>query len=191
MSNGVSFVLQQLIRALSGSASRARNAYYKSLGVEINGYAWLRKIEIPRNFSDILLANRVALDTGVTLLCTGMHSGKKKIIIGENTYINRFTFIDASNEIRIGRNVGIGPRCYITDHDHGTASREPIMAQPLLSGDATTICDNVWLGAHVIVLRGVTIGANTVVAAGSIVVRDLPSDVIAEGRPARAVKKRR
>jgi acetyltransferase-like isoleucine patch superfamily enzyme len=190
MSYSVSFILQQLIRAISGSASRARNVYYKSLGVEINGYAWLQKIEIPRNFSDISLANGVALDTGVTLLCTGMHTGKKKIIIGENTYINRYTFIDASNEIRIGRNVGIGPRCYITDHDHGTAPGELVMAQPLVR-DTTTICDSVWLGAHVIVLQGVTIGANTVVAAGSVVARDLPPDVVAEGRPARVVKKRR
>src|SRR4051812_36626381 len=121
----------KLIRRISaGAASRARNIYYKALGVEIKGYAWLRKIEISRNFQDIVLANGVALDQGVVLLVSGDPNGKKKIIIGEGTYINRNTFIDASNEIRIGRNVGIGPGCYITDHDHGTAKAISVLDQP-------------------------------------------------------------
>jgi acetyltransferase-like isoleucine patch superfamily enzyme len=186
----VSSTLQFLIRVKDGLASRARNIYYKALGVEIHGYCWLQKIEIRRNHSEISLAKGVALDHGVILLCSGPGTGKKKITIGENTYINRNSFIDASQEIRIGRNVGIGPRCYITDHDHGTAPGELIMAQPLI-GDTTTICDNVWLGASVIVLQGVTIGPNTIVAAGSVVARDLPPDVLAEGRPARPFKKRK
>jgi maltose O-acetyltransferase len=63
------------------------------------------------------------------------------------------------------------------------------MDQPLVSAP-TTVGDGVWLGAGCIVLKGVTIGKNTVVGAGSIVVRDLPADIIAEGRPARAVRKR-
>lgn len=190
MPSRISSALYLIIRAIRGLKSRARNIYYKMLGVEIHGYCWLRKIEIPYNYHDISFAKGVALDHGVILLCSGPPTGKKKITIGENTYINRYAYIDASEEIRIGRNVGIGPHCYITDHDHGTAPGELIMAQPLV-GDATTICDNVWLGANVIVLKGVTIGPNTIVAAGSIVARDLPPDVIAEGRPARAVKKRR
>ena len=169
--------------------SRWRNIYYRALGVEIAGYAWLRRVDIPRNFSRIFLANGVALDEGVTLLVAGDGSTHKMIVIGENTYINRNTFIDASEQIRIGRGVGIGPRCYITDHDHGTEPNTPIMDQPLVSAP-TIISDGVWLGAGCIVLKGVTIGKNTVVGAGSIVVRDLPSDIIAEGRPARAVRKR-
>lgn len=176
-------------RGFSGVMSRWRNTYYKALGVEIDGYAWLRKIDIPRNFSQIYLANGVALDEGVTLLAVGEPGEGKKIAIGENTYINRNTFIDASHQIRIGRGVGIGPRCYITDHDHGTAPGIPIMDQPLVS-TPTIIGDGVWLGAGCIVLKGVTIGKNTVVGAGSTVVRDLPEGIIAEGRPARAVRKR-
>lgn len=176
-------------KASGALMSRWRNFYYRSLGVEIAGYAWLRRIDIPRNFSRIFLANGVALDEGVTLLASGDIGTAKMIVIGENTYINRNTFIDASEQIRIGRGVGIGPRCYITDHDHGTEPDIPIMDQPLVSVP-TTICDGVWLGAGCIVLKGVTIGKNTVVGAGSIVVRDLPADIIAEGRPARAVRKR-
>jgi acetyltransferase-like isoleucine patch superfamily enzyme len=176
-------------RASAGLASRWRNLYYKILGVEISGRAWLRRVEIPKNFRAISLANGVALDDGVVLLAVSAPSDKKQIIIGEGTYINRNTFIDASEQIRIGRNVGIGPRCYITDHDHGAAPGTLILDQPLISSP-TTISDGAWLGANVIFLRGVTIGAGTVVAAGSLVARDLPAGVIAEGRPARAIKKR-
>jgi acetyltransferase-like isoleucine patch superfamily enzyme len=172
-----------------GAASRTRNIYYKSLGVEIAGYAWLRDVEIQQNHRDIAIGNGAALDRGVILLAVGKSSGGKKITIGEGTYINRQTFIDASYKIVIGRNVGIGPRCYITDHDHGTAAGEMIMSQPLVS-ESTIIQDGVWLGAHVIVLKGVTIGENAVVAAGSIVTRDLPPNVIAEGRPARPIRRR-
>jgi len=189
MSPSLAGALQFSVRAKAGLASRWRNAYYKLLGVEINGYAWLRRIDIPRNFEDISLANGVALDEGVVLLASGAPNGKKKIIIGEGTYINRSSFIDASDEISIGRHVGIGPRCYITDHDHGTALDIQVLEQPLFSSP-TTICDGVWLGANVIVLKGVTIGINTIVAAGSIVARDLPSGVIAEGKPARPIKRR-
>ena len=55
-------------------------------------------------------------------------------------------------------------------------------AQPIVIGD------NVWLGGGVIVCPGVTIGADTVVGAGSVVVRDLPAGVLAVGNPARVVR---
>ena len=51
-----------------------------------------------------------------------------------------------------------------------------------------TIEDDVWLGGNVVVLPGVTIGARSVVGAGSVVVRDVPSDVVVVGNPARVVR---
>ena len=189
MSNNFSGVLQFMIRAATGISSRSRNLYYKARGVEICGYAWLRRIDIPQNFRSISLANGVALDSGVVLRALGPNSDKKKITIGENTYVNRNSFIDASEEIRIGRNVAIGPRCYITDHDRGTRPDQPGMDYSL-SCEKTIICDGVWLGTNVIVLKGVTIGVNTVVSAGSVVVEDLPANVIAGGRPAVPIRKR-
>lgn len=181
--------LSHLRRIGAGLASRWRNAYFKALGVEIEGYVWMRRIDIPRNFGQISLAKGVALDEGVTLLAVGEPGATKKITIGADTYINRDTMIDAVHQVSIGRGVGIGPGCYITDHDHGMAPGLPVMTQPLVSR-ATVISDGVWLGAGCIVLKGVTIGSNSVVGAGSVVVHDLPADVIAVGRPARVVRKR-
>ncbi|MEP0923578.1 acyltransferase [Leptolyngbya sp. ST-U4] len=149
----------------------------------------MRSIEIPRNFHDIEIEAAAALDRGVILLCSGEPSLQPKIRIGANTYINRNAFIDASLEITIGHECAIGPGCYITDHDHGTELGLPPLAQPLIS-KPTQIGDRVWLGANVTVLKGVTIGADAVVGAGSVVTKDIPERAIAVGAPAKVIRYR-
>ena len=92
-------------------------------------------------------------------------------------------------EIRIGDDVQIGPNVQLLtpthplDRDLRQAKWEA--ARPI------TIGDNVWLGGGAIVLPGVTIGAHTVVGAGSVVTRDLPAEVVAVGNPARVVRRLR
>jgi acetyltransferase-like isoleucine patch superfamily enzyme len=174
-------------RIISAMQSRWRNFYYKSQGVKLHGYVWMRSVEIPRNFSDIELAAGCLLDRGVTLLCSGESLSHPKIFIGAGTYINRQTFLDASLKITIGKECGIGPGCYITDHDHGTAADLPPLAQALIS-QPTQIGDRVWLGANVTVLKGVTIGDDAVIGAGSVVTKDIPAGAIAVGVPARVVR---
>ena len=81
---------------------------------------WIRRIYVPRNPWDIVIADGVGLDDHVVLLTTGSRSDKARDwIIGAGTYVNRFTMFDASESIEVGRNCLIGPFCYITDHDHG------------------------------------------------------------------------
>jgi acetyltransferase-like isoleucine patch superfamily enzyme len=176
--------LQQLY---SGGMSRWRNLYYKMLGVKLQGYCWMRQIEIPRNFADIEIEAACALDRGVVLLCSGEPLTHPKIHIGAATYINRNTFLDATESITIGKECAIGPGCYITDHDHGQDVSLQPLAQPMLS-KPTQIGDRVWLGANVTVLKGVTIGENTTVGAGSVVTKDLPAGAIAVGIPAKVIR---
>lgn len=88
--------------------------------------------------------------------------------------------------ITIGDDVQIGPNVQLLTATHPLEA-EPRRAKwegsrPILIGD------NVWLGGGVIVCPGVTIGANTVVGAGAVVVRDLPTNVLAVGNPARVVR---
>ncbi len=175
---------QQII---GGMISRWRNAYYKSLGVKIQGYCWMRQIEIPRNFTDIEIESSCAFDRGIVLLCSGESSAHPKIRIGASTYINRNTFLDATESITIGKECAIGPGCYITDHDHGQDLSLSPLAQPMFS-KPTRIGDRVWLGANVTVLKGVTIGENTTVGAGSVVTKDLPAGAIAVGVPAKVIR---
>jgi acetyltransferase-like isoleucine patch superfamily enzyme len=97
------------------------------------------------------------------------------------------TAIGADVEIVIGRNVMCGVNSVITDTD-----AHPVDAQKRLAGEPgkaipVRIEDNVWLGMNVVVLRGVTIGRNSVISANSVVTRSIPADVIAAGHPARVV----
>jgi acetyltransferase-like isoleucine patch superfamily enzyme len=177
----------QVSRYSQAFGSRWQNLYYNFLGVKLKGYIWMRQTEIPRNFGDVEIEAAVALDRGVTLLCSGESTPRPKIHIGSNTYINRNTFIDAALVITIGEDCAIGPGCYITDHDHSIESGLPPLAQPLIS-QPTRIGDRVWLGANVTVLKGVTIGDDAVIGAGSVVTKDIPEGAIAVGVPARVVR---
>ncbi len=88
--------------------------------------------------------------------------------------------------ITIGDDVQIGPNVQLLTPTHPLAP-EP-RRQKWEAAAPIVIGDNVWLGGGVIVLPGVTIGANTVVGAGAVVTRDLPADVVAVGNPARVVR---
>ncbi|MFJ4710687.1 sugar O-acetyltransferase [Streptomyces sp. NPDC088785] len=108
------------------------------------------------------------------------------ISIGARTFINSGAVLLDVAPIRIGEDVQIGPNVQLLTPTH------PIEAEPRRAkweaARPITIGDNVWLGGGVIVCPGVTIGANTVVGAGSVVTRDLPADVVAVGNPARVVR---
>jgi acetyltransferase-like isoleucine patch superfamily enzyme len=159
------------------------------LGVRLQGYVWMRQIEIPRNYSEIEIAAGVSLDRGVVLLSAGEPTGAVKIRIGAGTYINRGTMLDSCELLEIGADCAIGPGCYLTDHDHGMDPSLPPLAQPLLSAP-TRLGKEVWLGAHVTVLKGITIGDRAVIGAGSVVTKDIPPGAVAIGVPARVVRYR-
>lgn len=174
-------MIRLLHRLGCGLASRARNIAYRLLGVDFRDYCWLRRIEIPRNWSDVTL-HGCALDAGVVLLCSGAPRAGK-IEIGYGTYINRYTMLDAHDRIGIGRDVMIGPHVYITDGAHGTAPGASVKAHPMTTAPVI-IEDEAWLGAHVTVLAGVRIGRGAVIGAGSVVTKDIPANAVAYGTPA-------
>lgn len=177
-----------LHRAGMGALSRLRNVYYRCLGVRVHGYVWLRRISIPRQWPDITLEAGAALDDGVVLLCSGVPQADK-LVIGAGAYINRYTILDAHRQLHIGRKVMIGPHCYITDADHGTAPGASVQSQPMRHAPVV-IEDEAWLGAHVVVLPGVRIGKGAVVGAGSVVTQDVPPSAIVAGAPAKLLRYR-
>ncbi len=175
-------------RILEGSASRIRNLIYRILGLHMEGYVWMRAVEIPRNWEDITLGENCSLDRGVTLLCSGP-AKMDKIRIGGNTYINRGTILDAHNKIWIGERVMVGPGCYITDSDHGMKAGAPVKEQPMNLGEVV-IEDEAWIGAHATILKNVRIGRGAIVAAGAVVTKDVGPNEKVAGVPAQSIGKR-
>lgn len=112
------------------------------------------------------------------------------IDIGNNVFIGRGSIIDANLDVKIGSDTFVAPYCFISDTNHNYSDLTmPIRLQGCRY-EPVEIGDDVWLGAHVIVLAGVKIGRGTVVGANSVVTRDLPSDVVAAGAPARVIRRR-
>ncbi|MFB6556850.1 sugar O-acetyltransferase, partial [Streptomyces sp. NPDC056405] len=88
--------------------------------------------------------------------------------------------------ITIGADVLVAPRCQLFTANHPF---DPDLRRTMWEyAKPITVGDRVWLGGGVTVLPGVTIGADTVVGAGSVVTKDLPPKVLAVGNPARIVR---
>lgn len=104
------------------------------------------------------------------------------IRIGNGTYLNRNTEIIAARSVVIGRDCKIARDVIIMDTDQHPLPGGKLVAEPV------TIEDGVWIGARAIVLKGVTIGHDAVVGAGSVVTKDIPAAAIAVGTPARVLR---
>ncbi|MCP2319882.1 maltose O-acetyltransferase [Nocardia amikacinitolerans] len=109
------------------------------------------------------------------------------IEIGANSFLNYDAILLDCAAITIGDDVSIGPRCQLLTALHPMTDHEA-RRQRWESAAPIAIGDNVWFGGGVIVCPGVTVGANTVVGAGSVVTRDLPDAVFAAGNPARVIR---
>lgn len=112
-----------------------------------------------------------------------------KISIGDGTLINNnFTAIAEHSSITIGKRVLIGAGVEIFDSDfHGLSISDRGLSQPAWA-KPVVIEDDVFLGSNVRVLKGVSIGKNSVIANSSVVVKSIPSGVIAGGNPARVIR---
>lgn len=105
---------------------------------------------------------------------------------GENFYSNHNLVILDCAKVIFGDNVFVGPNCgfYTAGHPSNVAQRNEGLeyAKPIKVGN------NVWIGANVVVLPGVTIGNNCIIGAGSVVVKDVPDNSLAVGNPCRAIR---
>ncbi len=111
-----------------------------------------------------------------------------EVLIGDGVWINNnFTVLCNSSRISIGCDVLIGYNVEVIDSDFHDL-RPDKRKQPYDSGAAVHISDNVLIGSNTRILKGVTIGANSVVGNGSIVSRDIPENAIAAGCPARVIR---
>lgn len=120
------------------------------------------------------VSHKCILNTG----CEGA-----EIIIGDNCGFSGVSIV-SDNLVKIGNNVTIGADTLIGDRDDHTE---------LYASDAKPVIidRNVWIGMHCIVLKGVHIGENSIIGAGSIVTKDIPANSIAAGIPCKVIKNRK
>lgn len=117
------------------------------------------------------------------------------LIFGNDVQLNDYVHIGAIQEVRIGDNVLIASKVFISDHGHGSYGaggvndspdivpiKRPLIASPVI------IEANVWIGELVSILPGVKIGYGSVIGAGSVVTKDIPSKSVAVGNPAKVIR---
>lgn len=110
----------------------------------------------------------------------------KNITIGDNVYINFGCIILDCAEVTIGSNTLLGPNIGLYAANHSTDATERINGG--CYGKPIHIGNSVWLGGDVKVLAGVSIGDNSIIGAGSVVTKNIPSNVIAVGNPCKVIR---
>lgn len=114
------------------------------------------------------------------------------IKIGDNCKFGEYFHITSCNRITVGNGLLTGRFVVISDNSHGSLSEAhsmiPPIDRPLESKGEIVIGNNVWLGDKVTVLAGVHIGDNVIIGANSVVTKDIPSNSMAAGVPAKVLK---
>lgn len=134
------------------------------------------KVAFLYNHGEIVIGDGVSIFRNTEIL--------SPVEIGASTFLNRDCYVRAKTTI--GKNVAVGPFTrFVTDtHDAGPSSRRAGAER----FDPIVVEDGVWIGACVTVLGGVRIGRGSIVAAGSVVTKDVPSNALVGGVPAKVLK---
>jgi acetyltransferase-like isoleucine patch superfamily enzyme len=139
--------------------------------------------------SDVTILNKLRENTAGIMHRTVLIAGDgSKLSIGNGVGISG-AIIDARAPITIGNSCMLGANCSIFSTDYHSVYADLRLDPAQAVKSPVVLEDHVWVGAHAIILKGVTIGARSVIAAGSVVTKSIPPDVIAGGNPARVLKK--
>lgn len=176
-------VFTRLVSILFLFALKAR--YPSSFKLKFPNYIWIGKLLLSEG-GRLILGERNVLDAGYNF-----ESKKGVITIGDRNFINKNVKIACFQSITIGSDCLIADSVQLYDHDHRIDDPERLIREQGYEVSPVRVGNNVWIGARSIILKGVTIGDGTVIAAGSVVTRDIPAGVIAGGVPAKVIKIRK
>lgn len=164
--------MHQLMIELSSKA--------RKITAEING-SYHEADEINKLFSELIGS---IVDKNFGLFPPFNTDFGKNIHIGKNVFINSGCYFQDQGGITLKDGALIGHNVVMAtlNHDFIPEKRKTTIPAPIVIGE------NVWVGAHATIVGGVTIGKNSIVAAGAVVTRDVPPNVIVGGVPARIIK---
>lgn len=149
--------------------------------VTFGGNLYLRM----RKNGRIFISDRVRTGTEVWFVS----ANDELLKIGERTIIGSYSILNGGHGITIGTDCIFAAFVYINSSDHNYSRSEKIQNQGF-SGSRITIGNDVWLGGQVFINKGVTIDDGSIIGAGAVVTRDIPSYCVAVGNPARVIKER-
>jgi maltose O-acetyltransferase len=138
----------------------------------------------------ITIGKGCLLEQGLSVWLSDDPGNAAKLTIGDRVYVGRNTFVGVYQPITIGEYVLIGAYCYIISANHNSTRRDVPICDQGYVGAPVQICRGAWLGTHVVILPGVTIGEGAIVGAGSVVTKSVPPYQIWGGVPARFIKER-
>lgn len=150
-------------------------------GVSLGGKTYIRI----RKQGRIDLGPGVRTGTEVWLVA----ANDDALTVGESTILGSYSIFNGGHGLTIGANCIFAAFVYVNTSDHGIKKGELIQRQGFV-GAPISIADDVWLGGHVFVSKGVRIGEGAVVGAGAVVTHDIPAGAVAVGNPARVLSER-
>jgi acetyltransferase-like isoleucine patch superfamily enzyme len=165
---------------------RLRLIGYRLMGVSIGKPCRIERIRLRRP-TQISIGDGNAFSEGCWLWPLDAPFEGVRIRIGNHNYFNRDVMIDACGRIEIGSYNMFGPRVYITDSNHTMLPGMYVTDCPMDVG-TVVIGNGCWIGAHAVILKGVTLGDHCIVAAGAVVTRSFPAGSVIAGVPARLLK---
>lgn len=167
-----------------------RTLYWRTLGLQCGSGTFLPRIHVSWPHQ-VQLGSRCILEHDIHFKFDGIHQPGPSIIIGDDGFIGSTCEFNIRKGIHIGSHALIASGCKFIDHDHAYGSRDiPIKQQDGGAEKEIVLEADVWLGANVIVLKGVTIGRGAIIAAGSVLTKPVGAFEIWAGVPARKVGER-
>ena len=140
----------------------------------------------------LIFGDKVTIGSYAIIRPTNLYGGEAGVGLkmGNNSNIGPYSYIGCSGYIEIGNNVMISPRVSIYSENHNFDYTDRPMIEQGVTRSFVKIEDDCWIAANSVILAGVTIGKGSVVAAGSIVTKDVPPYSIVAGNPAKVIKSR-
>jgi len=140
----------------------------------------------------LIFGNYVTISSGVMIRPSSYYGGDlgKGLEIGEHSSIGPLGYVGCSGKIIIGKNVMFGPKCSLFAENHVFRDTQTSIKSQGVTHKGIVVEDDCWIGSNVVILDGVTIGKGSVIAAGTIVTKDIPAGSIAMDKRNKVVRGR-